>query len=358
MRTVAGILLVSAVAIPACGPRGAAELPGAAPPSACRSLVDASGRAAVPAVRWHQPSDESDRRRLAAWCDTVGPGVFAARYGLPSAPADDLAIVSWNVHVGGGRLDTLIRELRAGRLTGGTPPAGFVLLLQEVFRAGPIVPQSIAPGAPVPDRIEPRAPTGARDDVVAIAARENLALLYLPSMRNGRETGDRSEDRGNAILSTFNVADPAGVELPFIRQRRVAVAATVSGVDAARRPWQLRVVSVHLDASTGRRHLWLLTSAHRERQAEHLAAALDDESTATVVGADLNTWAGGEREPAFMVLQRLFPHAEAGSKVAGSFGLDYLFFRLPATWRTEVRTADSDFGSDHRPTVAWITMGT
>jgi endonuclease/exonuclease/phosphatase family metal-dependent hydrolase len=209
----------------------------------------------------------------------------------------------------------------------------------------------------VPDRIEAASPAGVRDEVTEVAVREGLALLYLPSMRNGREPHDRSEDRGNAILSTFALADPTGVELPLGRHRRVAVAATVGGQDSQARPWRLRVVSVHLDASTGPRYLWLLTSAQRERQARHLVDVLGDGASHTVVGADLNTWAGGTREPAFRELQREFRGAEIGGRFMRWLTLDYVFFRLPPGWQLESRSIESAFGSDHRPVVNHVRLG-
>jgi endonuclease/exonuclease/phosphatase family metal-dependent hydrolase len=69
-------------------------------------------------------------------------------------------------------------------------------------------------------------------------------------MRNGREGSNgrngMPEDRGNAILSTLPLSDPAAIELPFTAQRRVAVSAL-----AGDGPASLRVVSVHLDTSGG-----------------------------------------------------------------------------------------------------------
>jgi endonuclease/exonuclease/phosphatase family metal-dependent hydrolase len=293
--------------------------------------------------------DDGERRELGAWCRTVGPGVLTAALNAPTSFSTDLVVVSWNVHVGGGHLSAFIRDLRAGRLTNGAPPGGFILLLQETFRGGALVPGAVPASAPVPDRIEPMPPSGNRDDVLAVAEAEGLALLYVPSMRNGREGSVRSEDRGNAILSTFDLTDPTAIELPFVHQRRVAVGATVGGMGPGQRPWELRIVSVHLDASTGLRHLWLFTSAERERQVEHLLDVLDDDGMATIVGSDLNTWAGGMREPAFVQLGREFPQAETGARLARWLTLDYVFLRLPPSWRAESGPGAAAFGSDHRP---------
>jgi endonuclease/exonuclease/phosphatase (EEP) superfamily protein YafD len=135
------------------------------------------------------------------------------------------------------------------------------------------------------------------------------------------------------------------------------VAATISGHDAGDRPWRLRVVSAHLDASTGRRQLWLFTSAQRERQARQLVDVLENDAIATIVGADLNTWAGGAREPAFMELQREFGEVGIGGPFARWLTLDYLFFRLPPGWHAQSQPLDSAFGSDHRPIVSVVNLG-
>jgi endonuclease/exonuclease/phosphatase family metal-dependent hydrolase len=351
------LLLLATAATVRCGAKRDAALPAAPVASSCRELIDLSGRPAMADVRWHSAPDSAEQRRLTAWCGTVGPGVFAGARDPHTAPASVIAVLSWNVHVGAGQLSAVIGELRRGRFTGGTAPAGFVLLLQEAVRGGAAVPETMPHDAPVPDRIAARSGSGGRDDVVMVADQEGLALLYLPSMRNGRETSPRSEDRGNAILSTFELADPIGIELPLTRHRRVAVAATVGGIGPDGQSWRLRVVSLHLDASTGPRQFWLLTSAQRERQARHVVDVLDDDPVAMIVGGDLNTWAGGTREPAFIELKREFPRAGIGGRFARLLTLDYLFFRVPSTWHTASQPADSAFGSDHRPIVSLVRLG-
>ena len=72
---------------------------------------------------------------------------------------------------------------------------------------------------------QPRVTGHERIDIVEAAGRLGLSLVYVPSMRNGSDT---DEDRGNAILSTEPLSDVAAVELPFERQRRVAIDAAVS----------------------------------------------------------------------------------------------------------------------------------
>lgn len=277
----------------------------------------------------------------------------------PSSSGDDLVVASWNVHVGGGDLRALAADLRAGRLTDGVPPRDFIILVQEAFRAGAAVPQSVPSGASVPARIEARTAAGSRDDVIAAAADLGLAVFYAPSMRNGWDTGTRAEDRGNAILSTVPLTQLTAIELPYVRQRRVAAAATINGQGSDGRPWRLRVVSLHLDASAGAKQLWLLSSALREQQASYVVDVLDDEELPTVVGSDLNTWAGGRREPAYALMRREFPKtvAAAGTTFGKWLTLDYLFFRLPSSWDGESRAETADFGSDHRPVIGRIRIG-
>jgi endonuclease/exonuclease/phosphatase (EEP) superfamily protein YafD len=93
----------------------------------------------------------------------------------------------------------------------------------------------------------------------------------------------------------------------------------------------------------------------RERQASHLRAALAGD-VPTVLGSDLNTWAGGTSEGAYDVLRTHFPQTAASNRATFRFGLtlDYLFLRLPRGWRASTRTIADDFGSDHRPLVGWL----
>ena len=65
-------------------------------------------------------------------------------------------------------------------------------------------------------------------DVDDIAERFGLSVAYVPSMRNGpaRDLVAR-EDRGNAILSTEPLVDVRAIELPFGKQRRVAITALI-----------------------------------------------------------------------------------------------------------------------------------
>jgi endonuclease/exonuclease/phosphatase family metal-dependent hydrolase len=255
-----------------------------------------------------------------------------------------------------------VAALRRGEFTGGEPVSEFVLLLQEVYRAGAVVPVITDDGIPIPGRIRQAPPTGSRQDIVSTARALGLSLYYAPSMRNGRErAGEPAEDRGNAILSTLPLSEFMAIELPFERQRRVALAATVAGVDADGAPWRLRVVSSHLDASAGANRLWLFASGLRARQAQSLADALDD-GVPTVLGSDLNTWSDGPHESAVATLLRAFPDSPAPPmrptfrSGAAQFALDYVLFRLPARWRADARRLDDRFGSDHYPLLSRLGL--
>ena len=322
----------------------------------CRGPVDFAGQAVDRAIVWHSSGDVETDQVTPLWCATVGPPIAGETAHDGHNAIDEIVVVSWNVQVGGGDLTAFVNDLRAGGLTGGTPARAFVLLLQEVFRSGPLVPPPPEHG-PVPDRIEERTPAGHREDIVRSARALGLSLLYVPSMRNGGDTGDRAEDRGNAIVSTLPLGELTAIELPLGRGRRVAVAASVTGLSSSAGTWRLRVASGHLDTGTGAGRLWIGSERLRERQAERLAAALAG-TDAAVLGADLNTWAAGTGEPAYQVLRRTFPatlRPDAGT-APFALTLDHLFLRLPPPWIGETRTLRDDFGSDHRPLIGRLRI--
>lgn len=308
-------------------------------------------------ARWISAAEPAEQRELAAWCAAVGPGVLRAPAARTAdAAVDSLVVVTWNTHVGGGDIAAFVTDLRAGKWTGGRPVMHFVLLLQEVHRAGPAVPTGLPAGARGAARI---AHEGAGPDVVEIADRLGLALWYVPSMRNGHAADEPGEDRGNAILATLPLSDVAGIELPLEAQRRVATTATVRATDGAGRAWALRVTSLHLDnRSRLARGLATFGSA-RTRQARAVVTALAAEREA-VVGGDLNTWSFDALEDAPHVMRRAFPDAPPQTKptfvAAGVVPrrLDHLYFRTDEGGMSAPFRVDARYGSDHHPVLAWV----
>jgi endonuclease/exonuclease/phosphatase family metal-dependent hydrolase len=323
----------------------------------CRQVVPA----AAP-VAWWSAASRRDRDDLARWCETVGPVLFEPARGSDDAPPSDrLVVVSWNVHVGSGDVDGLVRSLRAGELTGGTPVNNFVLLLQEAYRRDDVIPVRLQSEYAVPSRIAAR--RGRGPDVSHLWRDAGLALLYVPSMRNGFTDSDR-EDRGNAIVSTLSLRQPTVIELPLEHQRRVVAAAVVEGRTTHGEPWMVRLADVHLDTA-----LALMRggpSAARRRQAEALVTALaatapKADHLTTIVAGDFNT-IFGSREPAIAYLRRAFPDGPAPPDVttfSGPLGfhatLDHVFVGGRAT-SVEVRRLPSRFGSDHYPLLATVSF--
>jgi endonuclease/exonuclease/phosphatase family metal-dependent hydrolase len=324
--------------------------------SPCQQVVPDRSHSVV----WIAPDEARDLERLGKWCQTVGPVVVES---LPAdaAPAivDRLAIITWNVHVGGGDIEALVSALRTGEITGGTAAPAFVLLLQEAYREGHDVPSQVPAGSPVPRPIIERPPGGIRRDIRVVAARAGLHLFYAPAMRNSRAGAPAApEDRGTAILSTLPLADLQVIELPFERQRRVALAASVAGRTSASAAWQLRVANVQIDTTLA------LTRggpmAARRRQAEALVDALTERSAPRMVlGGDFNTWLGS-KEPAVEVMRRAFPDTPRTGDVAtwrGPLGahaaLDHVFVRGPFR-DVATRRLAGRFGSDHYPLLTLV----
>ena len=279
--------------------------------------------------------------RLDLWCQSVGRPVFESR-----TPArGDIAgmhILSWNVHVGAGRVEELLPGLLEEAARQGM---GLTVLLQETFRTGDAVPESYPAIIKVPRAIRLRRPAM---DVRDVAEKYGLSVAYVPSMRNGSATHvTEREDRGNAILSTQPLMDVWGIELPFGKQRRVAVSAVISGGD---RGPSIRVVSAHLD-----------TNGERVAQAavlsERLALLAD---VPLVVGGDLNS-TRGEGDDAVLALATRFPLASCGTGRTNRWPLrlDVLFpvgrldFMFTAMETEDIvsscGTLRHAYGSDHLP---------
>ena len=117
----------------------------------------------------------------------------------------------------------------------------------------------------------------------------------------------------------------------------------------------IRVVSVHLDVAPPLIRMLLTGNQTRARQASGLIEALDlldgrlPGVSATVVGADLNTWVANET--AALLMRRAFPQSPPwdGRATRGSFPTDYLFFRssLGGPQVSNSRVIESHYLSDH-----------
>jgi endonuclease/exonuclease/phosphatase family metal-dependent hydrolase len=298
-------------------------------------------------IAWYSPAVDSDRAALARWRASVGPPIVRA-IATTTSPADEITVVSWNTALGAGDIEKFVRQLPAAR--DGRP---VVLLLQEVYRRGDVVPRKFAPDAAFARRLGGalgRVPS----DIDSIAAALGMTAYYVPSMRNGGRDSD--EDRGNAILANIALSDLEAIELPFERQRRVAVAASVAGQTSEGQPWKLRVVSAHLDNTVARR-AWIGSEYGRARQARGLVSWLQG-NTPTVLGGDFNTWFGFS-DQAFVETALAFPQTPTTDRRAtflGMLRLDHLFYRLPAGWAARAKRAEHRYGSDHSPLIGTITI--
>lgn len=368
---------------------------------AWRTSLDLEGRPAA-RVDWLPAAPTADLAAHRPWRAAVGPARVAnagvgnavpAALAAPAAPAAPvapaptahwpLAVAVWNARVGGGAMRAFWEHLPTGVPT--------VLLLQEVFATGSRLPE-LSGNARWAARIADRPRDEGRIDIVTFARETGLSLLYVPSMRNGGPGADRSgdpgagpggdpgagppdagppdagppdvgppEDRGCAILANVPLARPRAIELPFERQRRVAVAASVTLGDHT-----IDLCSVHLDNRAPWRRVWRSLGAARHRQMAGLLdvfpAPAGDRAHAHVLGGDLNTWVGGRRESAYRVARQRFPlperpdsrpthHFEIGGWLRHS---DHLMLRLPAGWRADCRRLEDTFGSDHYPLVGSV----
>lgn len=292
-------------------------------------------------VAWFGPNDREDGASLTRWRESVGPPVTPEAT-LDAAPHDAITLVSWNTAVGDADIVSFVRSL---------PPSNrpLVLLLQEVCRGGSAVPALLDLHAGFAGRLGGPSDLQSRH-IDEIGRQLGLHVYYVPSMRNGGPTSD--EDRGNAILSSLPLTDLRAVELPFERQRRVAVAATLNGYSSTGDPWRVRVVSAHLDNMASVKRAWIGAEYGRARQARSLASLLDDD-VPTILAGDFNTWFGFS-DQAYAETARAFPETQITDRrptFRGLLRLDHVFYRLAPGWRAEFQRGSSRYGSDHYPLV-------
>ncbi len=299
---------------------------------------------------------------LDLWCRSVGRPVVESRPPAsgdtshvepvpPDRPAG-MRILSWNVNVGAGRLEALLPQLLEDASRDGV---GLTILLQETFRTGDAVPKAYPAGLQVPKAIRPRRPAM---DIREIAAQFGLSVAYVPSMRNGAATAvAEREDRGNAILSTEPLLDVRAIELPFGKQRRVAITAVVTsrphvGPVLLDGPVSrgIRVVSTHFDTNGER-------TAQAAALSEQLQAFTD---LPMIVGGDLNS-RGGFDDGAVRALENRLPLASCGTGRTNRWPLrldvlvplgrlDYMFAdHSSGDFVQSCETLSDAYDSDHLP---------
>jgi len=319
-------------------------------------------------LTWSGPTETRDIEQNNVWCRTVGRPVFRALPPLRLEEAnrvDSVAVLTWNINLSGGDLVAFLAEElrftcdadeRGDQRVDRELPFHFVILLQEVYRLSPTLPE-VPPGPTMPWRIDSDPPPGGRLDIVEVAERCGLALLYVPSARNGpTEQGRQPEDKGQAILSTLPLTDLVAIELPFEASRKIAVVATIRGPDDE----PVRVVTLHLDLSSTLARTLVSGNGTRLRQALGMTEALDSlESSVTIVGGDFNTWSPGESVLKRMALH--FPDSPPwdGRPTRGSFPTDHILYRTLPESQIELvegsyRSFDRTYGSDHAGRIVWL----
>lgn len=172
------------------------------------------------------------------------------------------------------------------------------------------------------------------------------------------------EDRGSAVLSTIPLSSFTVVELPHVRQRRLAIGGNLSGQRITGSPWTLRVVSVHLENRAKWSEVLHSFGRARLRQVKALIAAYST-TTPTIVGGDFNTWSDELDESAIRYMEQFFDRPAAFS----DFGtvkrtflfpermVDYLFFRIPVGWTGTYQRVGNLYGSDHYPLLGRVQIG-
>jgi endonuclease/exonuclease/phosphatase family metal-dependent hydrolase len=310
-----------------------------------RRTAELSSSGAAASVAWFAPTVERDTHSLDRWRRSVGPPVTPV-VSVDGDPHDAITIVSWNTAVGAADVVSFVRSIAASERP-------LVLLLQEVYREGSSVPAELGVQSAFAGRLGGSAGGPDYKQVEEVGRLLHLGVYYVPSMRNGGSSSD--EDRGNAILSNLPLTNLQAMELPFERQRRVAVAATVEGHTSTGMAWRVRVVSAHLDNMGTVRRGWIGSEYGRARQARGLVTLLRDDQP-TILAGDFNTWFGFS-DQAYLETARAFPETRVTDRrptFHGLLRLDHVFYRLAPGWRLDVHRAASRFGSDHYPLVGLL----
>ena len=326
----------------------------AARAAGCEGLNTGMAGAGGQQIRWQVLSEKDDELR--AWCRGVGAPVVISHVSEPRDIRTAL-VVSWNVDVGGGRLDDFLDDLLAGKWTDGVQVADYVLLLQEAYRADNSIPELPPKDSKKGNAIH----HGEEDlhvDVVSFARERKLNLFYVPSMRNG----DDREDRGNAILSTLPMSDFVAYELPPERQRRVTASAMVSGHTAGQ-AWSVRVINVHLENRARWENSLSTFGGARQDQMNALLDAVGIRLEATIMGGDFNVWFKESNEGTIKLIRSYLvqagesdpnPTVHPGKKLPER-RVDYLFHSPDREWNVIYRRVDDRYDSDHYPVVIRIT---
>lgn len=302
--------------------------------------------------------------RLDGWRQNVGAPVALDASASPATETEApraFVVLSWNLWVGHGRLRDLVTRIRNGDFVaqGALPDLPLVVLAQEAFRKESALAASTSRRA---GRIAAARPGYQREEIVETAQALGMNLRYAPSMRNGVT----QSDRGNAILSTLPLEQAHAIELPYVLQRRVAVAATIQLGERS-----LGIVSAHLDPRGPAGHR-LLGMAGRGLQAQHLVESLP--AGTVIMGADLNI-AGGRYEPAWRALGNAgftmgvpssLPTWRHTYHAVPRLVIDYVLVRDTAgivshakVYRLDEHALDKGplvFGSDHHPLLARIEL--
>jgi endonuclease/exonuclease/phosphatase family metal-dependent hydrolase len=335
----------------------------------------AEGASSERSIRWYAPDSPDMRRALDRWCATVGPAVIRpdpAPQLAGTASAGPLNVVAWNAAVGGGDLLAFLDGELDLSCTDGAPRPGpdfshFALLVQEAHRLSEDVPET-EPGAPRPKQIDPGPRPGPLLDITEVGARCGLALVYVPSARNGkRAEGERREDKGNAILASLPLDDFVAIEVPLEASRKVAVGARLELPDGG----PLRVFSIHFDVSASLSRVLISGNSWRLDQAAALDQAIDraataagetpgERGTATLVAGDFNVWSADNS--ALRLFRREYPESPewTGQGTRGAFPTDHLFFAEGRDGRVRLlpgsfRRIEERYYSDHNAVSVQVT---